>query len=128
MPQNKYAIARYRLIDAILRKIDYVKTSFLANVCEDRLGYSVSQRTIQLDLKAMKYDPFLGYFAPIEYCNRNKAYYYSHTDFTIPTINYSEEEIRVLLYLSRYLPGKIDSDYYHIFRDYLKKLQKQHLF
>jgi len=96
MPQNKYALARYGLIDQILRKNPYVKTSYIVDVCKEKFGYDLSQRTVQLDLDAMRNDTFLGIYAPIEYSKKQKAYYYTHTDFELVTFRFSEREIRLL--------------------------------
>ena len=81
MPQNKFAIARYAVIDELLKKNTYVKTAVIAETCKRNLGYAVSQRTIQLDLNSMKNDTFLGFFAPIDYCSKRKAYFYKDSDY-----------------------------------------------
>ncbi|MDR3062329.1 MAG: hypothetical protein LBU57_09505 [Dysgonamonadaceae bacterium] len=104
--------------------MNYVKTSYLAELCKRQLGYSVSQRTIQLDLEAMKYDSFLGIFAPIEYCRKRKAYFYIHTNFTLTTFNFSEQELEVLCFLCKYLNDKIDEEYYHVFEEFVSKIKK----
>jgi len=96
MPQNKYALARYGLIDKILRKDTYVKTSYIVSACKQKFGYDLTQRTVQLDLDAMKNDTFLGIFAPIEYSQKNKAYYYTHTDFEFTSMTFSEDEVELL--------------------------------
>lgn len=76
MPQNKFAFARYRIIDFMLRRHDYVKTAAIVEQCRSRTGFDVTSRTIELDIAAMRYDTFLGYFAPIVYDSRRKAYCY----------------------------------------------------
>ena len=83
MPQNKFALARYSVIDAMLRRNDYVKTSSIVKKCIESTGYKVSARTIQLDIEAMRYDPFLGYNAPISYNSRHKAYYYEDRSYML---------------------------------------------
>lgn len=67
MAQNKYALARYYLIDGLLRRYEYVKTSTIVEICRERLKCTITQRTIQMDIYAMLNDSFLGYYAPIEY-------------------------------------------------------------
>lgn len=124
MPLNKFALARYRLIDIAMRKMSFVKTAYLVEICKQKLGYSVSQRTIQMDLEAMRDDPFIGVFAPIEYCKKRKAYYYTHTNFTLTALNFSKEELQVLIFLCKYLNNKIDGDYYQIFEDCVDKIKK----
>jgi hypothetical protein len=95
MPQNKFAIARYAIIDELLKKNSYLKTSTITEICKRNLGYEVSQLTIQLDLNSMKNDPFLGFFAPIEYCSKRKAYYYKDLDyqFGYQQLNVSEVDL-----------------------------------
>lgn len=124
MPQNKYALARYRLIDNALRKNEYVKTTYLVELCKDRLDYNVSQRTIQMDIEAMKNDAFLGFFAPICYCSKHKAYYYFNKDFALSPLGFQECEINVLDYLCIFLQGKIEDKYYNIFIIIVKRIKK----
>ena len=96
MPQNKHALIRYHIIDGLLRQSDFVKTSFIAAYCFNKTGYKVSQRTIQMDIDAMKHDSFLRFFAPIEYCKKRKAYYYINQDFRLMPFQFANEEIQLL--------------------------------
>jgi predicted DNA-binding transcriptional regulator YafY len=96
MPQNKFALARYRIIDSMLRNNDYVKTSTIALNCFNRIGFHVSQRTIQQDIEAMRYDSLLGYNAPISYCSRLKAYYYEDRKYMLYPFSFSQTELTVL--------------------------------
>lgn len=127
MPENKFAIARYKLIDRILRKTDYVKTSLLVEVCERELGYSVTQRTIQSDLEAMKHDTYLRFFAPVEYCKKRKAYYYSHTDFNLFTPRFSAQELEVLSLVNKLICGQISEEYHLIFNDIVERIKKMEM-
>lgn len=70
MAVNKYALARYALIDKLLHKFSYVKTIDMVDFCKKRLKFNITQRTIQMDIYTMQYDSFLGYYAPIEYCKK----------------------------------------------------------
>lgn len=124
MSQNKYALARYKIIDRLLRKNVYVKSMDIVDVCSRLLGCSISQRTIQLDFEAMRNDPFLGYFAPIGYCPKNKAYFYEDTDFELFPYRFSKEEIITLEYLYEYLAQQgIDSKYSQVFRKCIDKIK-----
>ncbi len=96
MPQNKFALARYRIIDAMLRRHDYVTSTQLAERCSLRTGYPISRRTIQLDLQAMRHDPFLGYNAPIGYCTRRKAWFYEVRDFALHPFAFTDDELALL--------------------------------
>lgn len=127
MPQNKYALARYRLIDQCLQQQVHVKTSYIVQVCKIRLGYDISRRMIQMDIEAMKNDSFLGFYAPIEYCNKRKAYYYAYK-YSISTISFSPEEVKIVFYLITYLDNKLPENYYDIFIELVQKVKKITLF
>ncbi|GEM_PF-5814038 len=105
MPQNKFALARYYIIDNLLHKYKYVKTSTILDYCKEITGYEVTRRTIQMDISAMKNDAFLGFFAPIDYCNVKKAYYYSDLNYKLLPFHFTTEEIKLL--------EKILQIYYH---------------
>ncbi|MDR2002391.1 MAG: hypothetical protein LBQ74_05110 [Prevotella sp.] len=112
MPQNKFALARYCMIDSLLNRHEYVKTAYIAGICRKRLGCGITQRTIQMDLEAMKNDSFLGYFAPIEYCSRRKAYYYRDVDFQLSPRHFSNQDILLVQKLSKLLQKLIPDDEY----------------
>jgi len=107
VPQNKHALIRYHIIDCLLRQYDFVKTAFIAGYCYEKIGYKVSQRTIQLDIDAMRYDSFLRYFAPIEYCKKRKAYYYTHQDYQLLPFQFANKEILLLEHVSTIVEGTI---------------------
>lgn len=96
MPQNKFALARYRIIDAMLRRYDYVTSAQLVEGCAQRTGFRLSRRTIQLDIEAMRHDPFLGYYAPIGYCTRRKAYFYEQRDYVLHPFAFTDAELALL--------------------------------
>lgn len=107
MPKNKDAYSRYKIIDQSLRRGNYVKTTTLSEICSDKLGIPVSVRTIQKDIKDLIEDTVLQIYAPIYYCNKNKAYYYPEdVDEIFPAIELEEEEISALLFY-----GKIHNQY-----------------
>ncbi len=116
MPQNKFALARYYLIDNLLRKHSYVKSVRMVEYCCQVTGYRVSRRTIQMDIETMKNDPFLGFHAPIGYCHKMKAYYYAEPDYQLLPFSFTEEEVCFLerllnTYRSRLLPEEIECMY-----------------
>ncbi|MDR2084126.1 MAG: hypothetical protein LBP67_03930 [Bacteroidales bacterium] len=124
MSQNKFALARYRLIDSLLRKHDFVKTKDIVERCIDELGFNVTQRTIQLDMCALKEDPFVGCYFPIEYDNYKKAYFYYETppSFFL-SICITENEYNVLDNLRIFLKNKIPDDDYDVYCSFLPKIQ-----
>lgn len=107
MPQNKHALIRYHIIDSLLRQSDFVKTSYIVAYCFDKTGYKVSQRTIQLDIDAMRHDSFLRFYAPIEYCKKRKAYYYINLNFRLMPFQFANEEIQLLEYISNSIEDTI---------------------
>lgn len=114
MPQNKYALARYYLIHSLLQKHTYVKTSFIVNYCIEKTGYTVTQRTIQMDMDSMKNDTFLGFYAPIGYCNRRKAYYYTQPNYEMIPFRLKESEIKVLEELLKNIDQNVNMDQYYV--------------
>jgi len=96
MPQNKFALARYYMIDSLLHTYAYVKTSFIVDYCEKKTGYKVSRRTIQMDIESMKNDPFLGFNAPIAYCSNRKAYYYIDLSYQLIPFCFTSGDVMAL--------------------------------
>ncbi len=90
MATNKHAIIRYRVIDKCLRQTDRSwNWKSLSEACAKELAIStglkttLSERTIKGDLRDMRSDKALGYYAPIEYDRKEKSYYYSRRDYSI---------------------------------------------
>ncbi len=103
MPANKYALIRYRVINRCLKDFTYASMDKLIQVCEDALSMSsISERTIYQDLKDMKEESQLGYFAPIR-LNREKGYYYEDPDYSIDNIPLKDEEIKALSFAATML-------------------------
>lgn len=127
MPQNKFAIARYAVIDELLRKHTYVKTSVIAETCKRNLGYEVSQRTIQLDLNSMKDDTFLGFFAPIEYCSKRKAYFYRDSDYQFGYQHLNVSELDLLENVCNIASRHLKPDQRVILGDVLFKIKKRYI-
>lgn len=121
MPQNKYAFARYHIIDRELSRKDYVKSSEIVDICRDEFGFNISSKQIQEDMKAMQYDSFLGYNAPIDYDKSKKAYYYTDSSYSITRFGLKEEEINTL----QLFAGKLNVyKEYDIFKDFSNALEK----
>lgn len=123
MAQNKYALARYCLIDSLLHKNEYVKTMDIVYTCQRRLRCNITQRTIQMDIYAMKNDSFLGYFAPIEYDQRIKAYYYRDRDYQLFPLRFSTKELSFLQHLLILMQSKLSLDDYILLRDIIDKIK-----
>lgn len=95
MPANKEAFIRYRIIDAALRNKQrpFPNLSELAEKCEEVLGKTFSESTLQKDIYAMRFDEGLGFQAPIEYNKLHKGYFYSDENYSIASIPLKEEDL-----------------------------------
>jgi len=93
MSLTKNQIFRLNIIDELLTRKKWVKTKQIQQVIQERLGEKVSQRTIQNDIRELRDDSRLAYYAPIEYDNYNKAYKYSDDDYSIKNFGLRENEI-----------------------------------
>lgn len=124
MPQNKFALARYRLIDSLLRRYEFVKTKDIVERCMDEFGFNVTQRTIQMDMKTLKEDPFIGCFFPIEYNGCKRAYFYSEKPkgFFL-SLCMIEDEYFVLENLCDFLKNKIMEEDYQAYCSFFYRLQ-----
>lgn len=98
MPLNKDALSRYRLIDQRLRNTMLPKPSLeaLIDYVSGKLDKSVSRRTLLADIKDMREDPDLNYYAPIVYDTAQKGYYYSEEGYAISNIPITEYELQGL--------------------------------
>lgn len=122
MPKNKDALSRYRIIDNYLRQTPYGKTSRLAEVCSEKLGIPISQRTIQKDIVDMIEDTALQWYAPIKYDHRKKAYFYPNdVEEIFPAIELNDQEISALLFY-----GQIQDQYHQfgIFNEITEAIDK----
>lgn len=124
MPQNKFALARYRLIDSLLRKYEFVRTKDIVDKCINEFGFNVTQRTIQMDMNALKEDPFIGCFFPIKYNSQEKAYYYSQEPkgFFL-SLCIVEDEYFILENLKSFLENKIENEDYQTYCSFFFKVQ-----
>lgn len=95
---------RYRIIDSMLRNKyrKYPAYNAIRVEVEDMLhetGLPESKckypkRTFQEDLRSMREDADLGFFAPIEYHTGKEGYYYSDENYTLPALkNITSEDL-----------------------------------
>ena len=98
MPANKYALLRYRVIDRCLtnRFRPFPSVDDLQRACEEAIYGSSNERvsisTVEKDLRAMRNEEELGYYAPIKYSRLDKGYYYEDPNYTIRDISLSDDE------------------------------------
>lgn len=109
MPANKYALLRYRIIDRCLRDVrsPYPSRELLRDRCEEALYGTGSGRisisTIDKDLRAMREEEELGYFAPIAYHREFGGYYYSDASYSISQFSLGSEDLEALRFAATIL-------------------------
>ena len=96
MPQNREAYARYRLIDARLRKKPFPRLEELIEYVSENLDKTVSRRTLQLDLQEMRYNQSLNFNAPITFNRVERTYRYSNPDYNISKLPVTADELHGL--------------------------------
>jgi hypothetical protein len=81
---SKNLIARIRIINSCFTS-KYKRYWSIDDLMEtiSRHDIMVSRRTIEIDLRRMRYDEILSYYAPIEYCRKNKGHYYTDSSYSI---------------------------------------------
>lgn len=129
MGASKKAVMRYRLIDAALTSksnpypslnqvIDYVNKN-LAGLFDDVV---VSRRTVQKDLHDMRYSEEVGLFAPIEYNQSKRGYYYDDEHFSISKLPLKEEERQVIELVANMLSRYESIPMFHSFKHIAQKI------
>ncbi|MFO7723663.1 MAG: WYL domain-containing protein [Bacteroidales bacterium] len=128
MPVNKYALLRYRIIHRCLRNRyrPYPDKEFLRRQCEESLfgatdGSRLSAKTIERDLRDMREDAVLGFYAPIVYSKEHQGYHYSDPEYDIDHKPLSEEESDALAFAANTLFQFRDSG---IFQQYSFAIEK----
>lgn len=121
MALSKYPFGRYQVIDRELGRRDYVKTKELKEIIEDELSINVSERIINDDINAMRFDPLLGYDAPIGYNNSKKAYFYEDNDYTIKAFGLKEADINALMFYAKTINQYKE---YEVFEDFSNAIEK----
>lgn len=119
--KSKGQFLRYKIIDQALHKKSWVKTSQLKRAIESVTLESITERTIQKDIKAMQFNLSLGYAAPIEYGSKKRAYRYTDPEYSIMKFSLKENEISALKFYTSCLNiyGA-----YGIFKDFSSAIQK----
>lgn len=98
MPANKEALIRYRIIDGALRdkQKPYPTILEIVELCENVLGKTFSQSTIQKDILALRSDEGLNYNAPIEFSRQHGGYHYTEDSYTIASIALTGGELNAI--------------------------------
>ncbi len=105
MSKTLDATIRYRIINNCLRNKfkKFPTKQTLIQACEDKLGTSISERTIDTDLNEMRYNEGLGYFAPIEFDRKTKGYYYTDSNYSIDTIPIGQSDLNAIFFAAEIL-------------------------
>lgn len=129
MGLGKSALVRYRLLDeAITSKAHPYPTlgdlldkvnEHLATLGEEK---TVAKRTIQQDLYDMRFSDELGYYAPLEYSNRHRGYYYDEADYSISKLPLKGEERAVLEFTANLLARYQNMPMFSSFKQITQKI------
>ena len=122
MAISKHPFGRYQIIDRELSRKDWVKTKELKEIIEDELSITVSTRMIIQDLNAMRDDSLLGYFAPIEYNKKLKAYFYEDEDYTIKAFGLKDGDINALMFYAKTLNQYKEYEVFKAFSNAIEKV------
>ncbi len=123
MPANKFATIRYHVIDKMLRNKykPYPSVDDIMDKCSEVLLKPISKSSIEKDIRAMKYDEALGYFAPIEFSRTYKGYFYDEEDYSIDSVPLNSDEIEAVRFATNILNQFKNIA---IFKDYQNAIDK----
>ena len=99
MSLNKKPYVRYTIIDNLItnKQKPYPSVEEIIQACYDRFeDYYPSESTILKDIKAMKDDIDLKFYAPIKYSKSRGGYYYSDPEYRLTKMSLNNEEIDAL--------------------------------
>jgi predicted DNA-binding transcriptional regulator YafY len=98
MPLNKESLLRYKIINRMLlnKRRPYPSMEDIQEEMKKRLGKSFAVSTIQKDIKAMKEDEQLGFFAPIGFSRKHNGYYYKDPKYSIDALPIDDDELEAL--------------------------------
>ncbi|MBD80755.1 MAG: hypothetical protein CL840_17705 [Crocinitomicaceae bacterium] len=128
MPVNKYALLRYRIIDKVIgnKYRKYPSKEDIRLACEEALFNSsherVSESTIEKDMKAMRTEAGLGYYAPIAFSKEFKGYYYKDPDYSIDSMPLNDEDIEAIKFAAITLSQFQNIDLFKQFGSAIDKL------
>lgn len=96
MPLNKEAFIRYKVIDLMVRDSQkpYPSIEELIEGIANRLGKTFSKSCVQKDIKSMREDEALGFYAPIKHCKRKNGYYYTEKGYSIDRLDLSISDLK----------------------------------
>jgi predicted DNA-binding transcriptional regulator YafY len=94
MANGKHPTFRFRIINMCFTnpRKKYWSLEEIGDALVDK-DLGVAPRTLERDLETMRNDDRLGYHAPIQYCRKNKGFYYSDPEYSTEKLPLGEEEI-----------------------------------
>jgi predicted DNA-binding transcriptional regulator YafY len=128
--QNKDALKRYKLINLLLinKYKSYPTMDRIIEFCQEKLGVELHVSTIQKDIKAMKEDEGLGYFAPIKFHRGHLGYYYTDPNYSIDNIALQEKDIESIKasidLLSAYTGSRVSENFAHALNKVLASVKE----
>ena len=127
MPANRNAILRYKTIDRMLQRGKQATLEELVYACNDALqetlGYGkVSVRSVQHDIREMRYSEILGYYAPIIVVDK-KYYTYEDRSYSIADTPLTEYDMQRLSEAVNLLKQMSSSRGFHGVEDVVNRLE-----
>jgi predicted DNA-binding transcriptional regulator YafY len=121
MPSNKEALIRYRTINRCLINHKVCSKDKLLQVCSEAVGHPVAWRTLADDIRAMRKDEQLGFFAPIKNI-KNQGYTYEDPNYSIDDIPLNEEELEAIKIAANLLSQYKGVDIFSTFGGAMEKI------
>lgn len=127
MPPVKNAVKRYLIIDRVISN-KYKKYPSIEDIhaaVEEELETPISISSIEKDMKAMRLDVDLKYFAPIKYSRKNGGYYYEDPEYTIQGIVLNDDDKLSLRYVAAILKQFKKDSLVSFFEETMLKINDQ---
>lgn len=124
MPKNKSAAVRYHAIDKRIRRKfkPYPSMQELIEAVEEVTDSSISESSIEKDLRAMRTDSRLGYFAPIKFSKTHGGYFYEDPEYSIDKFNVNEDDISAIQMAIGILQQFRNTDFFKDFEGLVDKM------
>ncbi len=127
MPANRNALLRYKTINRMLQRGRQATLEELVYACNDALqetlGYGkVSLRSVQHDIREMRYSEILGYYAPIIVVDK-KYYTYEDKHYSITETPLTEYDMQRLSEAVDLLKQMSSSKGFHGVEDVVNRLE-----
>jgi hypothetical protein len=123
MPASKLTLSRFRILDSCFtsRLKKYWSIEELLEKLEEH-DISISRRTLESDFENLRYDERLGYLAPIEYCKRNKGFYYADQSYKMTNVALTAEDFDTLYVVREFVKAFENIPLVNRFRNLMNRL------